>query len=280
MKWIKHILVLLLLFSFITPIHAVSLQDNGQFCNDDAGILSSSTENEINQKGKALDEKSGAQIVVVTVDYTDNQDIEDYAYDLFNDWGLGDKKKNNGVLILIVAQQNDYWVMQGRGIENVVTTSFLSDVVYDNDFNDMVDNHTHYDQSVLGAFNDIYDKLDSYYGSSYTSQESNQGGILVPILIGFIVLVILLSAFRPRRKRYYHRPYRPYYHDPHMPPPPPPHFGGRPPRPMGRPMGGPGPSRPRSSGSRMGGGSSFSSRGSTSRSSGGGSSRGGGVGRH
>ena len=144
----------------------------------------------------------------------------------------------------------------------------------------MLDNHTHYDQSVLGAFNDIYDKLDSYYGSSYTSQESNQGGILVPILIGFIVLVILLSAFRPRRKRYYHRPYRPYYHDPHMPPPPPPHFGGRPPRPMGRPMGGPGPSRPRSSGPRMGGGSSFSSRGSTSRSSGGGSSRGGGVGRH
>lgn len=282
-KWIKVFLSFILALSFIVPVQAKIVEDNGQFCNDDAGILSVTTEKTINDKAKTLEDKSGAQIVVVTVDFTDGMDIEDYAYELFNTWGLGDKNKNNGVLILVVAQQNDYWVMQGSGIENIITTSFLSDVVYDNKMNDAVDNHTGYDEAILGTFNDIYTKLDQYYGSSYEGQtNSSSSGLgvivagMVEVVIAVVIMMLLVVCLvRPiRRRRYYTYGPRPRGFFRPRPPRPPRPYEPRPPRFGGF-------SSPRSS-SRSSSRSSFSSssRGSSSRGAGGGRSRGGGVGRH
>lgn len=51
---------------------------------DGANVLSSSTESYIERTGSALAEACGAEVVVATVDFTDGEDIADYAYDLFN----------------------------------------------------------------------------------------------------------------------------------------------------------------------------------------------------
>ena len=70
---------------------------------DDAGILSSSTTTTIQNLNTQLTEQcDGAQIGVLTVDYTGSLSTEDYATEAFNTWGLGSSSKNNGVLILLV----------------------------------------------------------------------------------------------------------------------------------------------------------------------------------
>jgi uncharacterized protein len=69
---------------------------------DYADVIDSATEEYIVNQNEILYEKTGAQVVVVTVDFIGGTDIEDYAYELFNNWGIGSSEKNNGVLILMV----------------------------------------------------------------------------------------------------------------------------------------------------------------------------------
>ena len=69
------------------------------FVNDFAGVLDQDTERSILQIGKTLEELTTAQVVVVTIGTLDGQDIDSYANELFRRWGIGQKDKNNGVLI-------------------------------------------------------------------------------------------------------------------------------------------------------------------------------------
>ena len=79
----------------------IPLSDEGAYALDKSGVLSSETENHIARYNQYLAESCGAQICVVTIptmDYVGYDDIENYAYDLFNAWGIGDKDEENGVL--------------------------------------------------------------------------------------------------------------------------------------------------------------------------------------
>ncbi len=198
----KYMTILICLFIFIimiTPIQAI-VEDNGQYCNDSAGILSSSTISKINERGASLERQSGAQVVVVTVKTTEGLSASDYAYELFNSWGLGDKDKNNGVLILIVTEQKDYWIMQGDGIKSIVSDSFLANVVYNYEFNDMVDYGNNYDTRIEGAFNSICSKLDNYYYS--ISKETVQ--LTYPIKVFLSAIwggIVILLAYRIKKNK-------------------------------------------------------------------------------
>lgn len=91
---------------------------------DDANILSSSTKTAIENLNVQLTQQcEGAQIGVLTVDYTGSLSTEDYAVQAANTWGLGSSSKNNGVLILLVMQSQqyadgDYYLATGDGFRN------------------------------------------------------------------------------------------------------------------------------------------------------------------
>lgn len=91
---------------------------------DDANILSSSTKTAIeNLNAQLAQQCEGAQIGVLTVDYTGSLSTEDYAVQAANTWGLGSSSKNNGVLILLVMQSQqyadgDYYLATGDGFRN------------------------------------------------------------------------------------------------------------------------------------------------------------------
>lgn len=91
---------------------------------DDANILSSSTKTAIENLNAQLTQQcEGAQIGVLTVDYTGSLSTEDYAVQAANTWGLGSSSKNNGVLILLVMQSQqyadgDYYLATGDGFRN------------------------------------------------------------------------------------------------------------------------------------------------------------------
>ena len=76
---------------------------------DAAGVLSEETAQYLDSLNGQLEGAcSGAQIGVVTVDYTGSASTEEYALDVFNTWGIGDAKENNGVLILLVMESPLY----------------------------------------------------------------------------------------------------------------------------------------------------------------------------
>lgn len=93
---------------------------------DDAGVLSDSTTSELETINAQLSSScDGAQIGVLTVDYTGSATTEDYATEAFNTWGIGSSSKNNGVLILLVMQSDqyadgDYYLTYGDGFRSTM----------------------------------------------------------------------------------------------------------------------------------------------------------------
>ena len=124
------LLTVLVLILMAVPAFAVTLPDAPTgYVYDGANVLSSSTESYIERTGSALAEACGAEVVVATVDFTDGEDIADYAYDLFNKWGIGDKKANNGLLILLSIGAEDYYAEPGVGLTDVFTGGVLDATV-------------------------------------------------------------------------------------------------------------------------------------------------------
>lgn len=112
----------LLLFIILTNMTNVTLAavispTSDFYVNDNAGILTTTTKQYIKNTNVELQKKTGAQIVVVTVKSLDGMSIEDYANQLFNSWGIGDKNKDNGLLLLCSYGDRKFRVEVGYGLE-------------------------------------------------------------------------------------------------------------------------------------------------------------------
>ncbi len=88
---------------------------------DNAGILSSTTESNINVYSAAVEEKTGAQIAVLTVKSLQGNTIEDYSMQLAESWKLGQEKQDNGVLLLVAMNEKKIRIEVGYGLEGTLT---------------------------------------------------------------------------------------------------------------------------------------------------------------
>lgn len=98
---------------------------------DQANIIQAETRTAIEQKLADLEAKSGIQLVVATVASLEGQDIEPYANELFRNWKLGEKTKNNGVLLLVAPNERRVRIEVGYGLEGTLTDA-LSKVIVAN----------------------------------------------------------------------------------------------------------------------------------------------------
>ncbi|MGB8575690.1 MAG: TPM domain-containing protein [Pseudolabrys sp.] len=98
---------------------------------DQANIIQPATRSAIEEKLAELEAKSGIQIAVATVGSLEGQDIEPYANELFRNWKLGEKTKNNGVLLLVAPNERRVRIEVGYGLEGTLTDA-LSKVIIAN----------------------------------------------------------------------------------------------------------------------------------------------------
>lgn len=141
------------------------------FVYDEADVLSSATEQYINMETAALDTACGGQIAVVAVDFTGEYSTADYAYELFNSWGIGDKNKNNGLLLLLVIGAEDYYILPGEGVTDIFSGGTLQTLMDDYLEADFASGD--YDAGVRKTF----DRILEIYGEKY---DLAQSGAAVP----------------------------------------------------------------------------------------------------
>jgi uncharacterized protein len=98
---------------------------------DQANIIEATTRTAIEQKLADLETKSGIQLVVATVTSLEGQEIEPYANQLFRNWKLGEKAKNNGVLLVVAPNERRVRIEVGYGLEGTLTDA-LSKVIITN----------------------------------------------------------------------------------------------------------------------------------------------------
>ena len=98
---------------------------------DQANVISAETRSALEPKLADLEAKSGIQLVVATVNSLEGQEIEPYANELFRTWKLGQKAKNNGVLLLVAPNEKRVRIEVGYGLEGTLTDA-LSKVIIAN----------------------------------------------------------------------------------------------------------------------------------------------------
>lgn len=88
---------------------------------DDAGILSAETQQRLTALLAEHEQQTGNQVVVATVKDLGGTDIADYGYQLGRAWGIGQKGKNNGALIIVAPNQRKVRIEVGYGLEGNLT---------------------------------------------------------------------------------------------------------------------------------------------------------------
>src|SRR5215831_5587785 len=95
---------------------------------DQAHIIRPETRSTIETKLADLEGKSGIQLAVASVPSLEGEEIEPYANELFRTWKLGEKTKNNGVLLLVAPKERKVRIEVGYGLEGTLTDA-LSNVI-------------------------------------------------------------------------------------------------------------------------------------------------------
>jgi len=170
---------------------------------DQADIIPAATRSAVEPKLADLETKSGIQLVVATVSSLEGQEIEPYANQLFRTWKLGEKDKNNGVLLLVAPNEHRVRIEVGYGLEGTLTDA-LSKVIITNaiaprfkagDFGGGVARGVDDIITVLTTDASEWQKRPSL---RLDSEQTNDpvSWILLGLLFGLIVLLIVSPGFR------------------------------------------------------------------------------------
>ena len=96
---------------------------------DQAGLLSATAEAKITAMLEAHEQKTGNQVVVVTLDSLEGEAIEEYGVALGRHWGIGQKEKDNGVLLLVAPNERRMRIDVGYGLEGTLTDALCSVII-------------------------------------------------------------------------------------------------------------------------------------------------------
>lgn len=127
--WLRSLLIMVCVALLSGPLSAMTvdevpnihLKDARQYVTDPSAILSTAARDSINLMLGQLEKDSGIEVAVVMLPSIGNDDIFDFAHNLFRKWGIGKKKENNGLLVLFVMDQHKVRFTTGYGLEGALT---------------------------------------------------------------------------------------------------------------------------------------------------------------
>src|SRR5205814_7168110 len=114
------LLAMTFLFTLIPTIASALPPKPSSYVSDFAGVIDAQTRQQLESVLAELEQKTSAEVAVVTVRGLEGRDIEGYANDLFTAWGIGKKGKDNGVLFLISPQDRKMRIEVGYGLEGIL----------------------------------------------------------------------------------------------------------------------------------------------------------------
>ena len=124
-RWLIYFI--LILQCFLTAYAAAAPQipprpsaADGIYAQDYAHVLSEADKKQLLNLGQELDNKTTAQLAVITIDTLGGQSIEDYSLAVLRQWGIGSREKNNGALIVVAVRDRRSRIEVGYGLEGVI----------------------------------------------------------------------------------------------------------------------------------------------------------------
>ena len=197
---------------------------------DELNLLDESTKENINKTNKQLEDKTGSQVVVMTLANPHGLEGNYYGTEIFNSWKIGDQQKDNGVLILLLMSeeegQNQINIITGYGIEGRLNDGKIGRIIDSFMLEDLRDGN--YSKALNEGFNAVVGEIVAEYDieleKDYTGYQdeladsNDEGGISLGTIVFIIIMFIIISnifnnnnnyrgggGFRRRRRYTYPR---------------------------------------------------------------------------
>ncbi len=198
-SFIRYFLLLLLatILSVCVQAQNIPARPNPpRLVNDLAGALSPEQRDILEQKLVALDDSTSNQIAIVLIKTLNDYPIEDYANKLFRSWGIGNKKNNNGVLILAAIDDHQVRIEVGYGLEGAIPDITANSII-DNDIVLSFKTQNYYQGLNLAATDLSKAAAGEYHVQRQRTNDDNNnssgGGSLIGIII---IIIIIIFIFR------------------------------------------------------------------------------------
>lgn len=170
----------------IETVPNVYVKDLRQHVSDPDGLLSAAARDSINRIFTALEQKTGIQAMVVMLPSIGDADVFDFTQELFRYWGIGERKRNNGLLITYVADQRTIRFHTGYGLEGFLTDAKSKRIQSQHMIPAFKQGNT--DQGMVNGVKAVYQTLEK----SMDAREN--GNTKDNPLIFFILFFIIISS--------------------------------------------------------------------------------------
>lgn len=195
MKALKYIL--LFFVTVFMGVHALKAQDVMEkpstpvLVTDLAGVLSPTEKQFLENKLVAVDDSSSNQIAVVILPTLDGYPIEEYATKLFRTWGIGNKKTNNGVLLLIAINDRKVRIEVGYGLEGAIPDITANNII-NNDIKPAFKQGAYF-EGINAATDNIAKAAVGEYKVVRQKKSKDKGGSIFLFLIILIIIIAIVG---------------------------------------------------------------------------------------
>jgi uncharacterized protein len=184
---------LILIIAFILPGWVMAQnfpQKANRLVNDYTQTLTTDELNALEQKLVAFDDSTSTQVAVVLINDLEGYDVGDYALRLAEQWGIGQQKKNNGIILLASLGDRKVTIKTGYGVEGALPDAIAKRIIEVSikPYFKQGDYYTGLDQAT--------DAIIAYTKGEYKNDQprKTESGGFPFVLIPFIILVIVIIA--------------------------------------------------------------------------------------
>lgn len=196
------ILLILIFFCSVSAKENIPKRTILKYVNDYTNTLNLDTKEYVVSLGKELEDKTGAQATVVIINSLEGQDIESYANNLFRKWGIGQKEKNNGLLILVSLDDRKRRVEVGDSLEGVLPDLYTHNIM--EKFFKPYFKEKKYDEGIKQTYSAFAEAIAKEYNvkldrnikvnlPSKSKTKNNEEGIPITKIIGIVAILIIID---------------------------------------------------------------------------------------
>lgn len=177
-------------------IPKVHLQNKTKYVCNPAGILSTAACDSIDRMLYALEQQTGIETVVAVVPSIGEEDCFDFAHRLLNEWGVGKKGKNNGLVILLVTDQRCIQFYTGYGLEGDlpdaickrIQTRYMIPYLKDGNWN----------AGMIAGVSAVCSRLDGSMENDTEEGDDDSLGLIIAGFFGIFLIALIVGIMAQR----------------------------------------------------------------------------------
>lgn len=173
---------ILLVLLCVISVHAeLDIPTLRGYVNDSANMIPAATELKLEQFLEQFESSDSTQLVVCTLPSLEGEDLAETAIRIATQWQLGQRNKDNGVLLLIAQQEHDIRIEVGYGLEGRLT-DLLAGRIIDNEITPRFKQGAFADGVVAGVLSITEAVRGEYTGNSHKKKRGSSLGWLTLLL--------------------------------------------------------------------------------------------------